>query len=182
MTLPTRDELVRAWVRLFATYQDVVTWFGSKSVARAFGIAVGELASMAVDLKVALLRRFTLLGASGEDLIAVAAEHGVRPLPDARSRLLLVVVPETTTVTAITLGSGPVAGGDELEVEDSSAFGVGASIRIRNVDGSTTEAQTIVGISAASGPGGGDELEVGTLAGTYAPRCRGGAPRRQRSS
>lgn len=161
-TLYSRRELVAQASRRLLTYTDEITYFGPNSVDLAIAETLGGMTSVSYRLYKALLRRFTLIGSSGTVLTEVAAERGARRQKAQRSRLLVVFVPWSTTVTAITVGMTT-----RLEVEDSSAFEVGDSIRIRNADGSNTERLSIIDLIQGTGPNGNDELEVGSLTYTY---------------
>jgi uncharacterized phage protein gp47/JayE len=162
--LKDRKELTEEWIRRFLTYTDRVTWFGANSIVRAWATATGGLVENCYQLYVALLRRFTLFASKDEDLGIVAAERGADRLGPARSRVLVIFSPAMANVTAITIGIT-----DLIEVDDSSNFAVGNSIRIRNGDGSKSETKTIIGKTLGTGPNGGDELEVTSLIETYNP-------------
>lgn len=163
-TVYSRRELVAQAMRRMITYTDQVTYFGANSAEAALVETIGGSAAQAFGLYKALQRRFTLLGSSGEALVEVAAERGAKKRAAQRARLLVILVPWSTSVTAITVGLTTA-----IEVVDSAAFAVGDSIRIRNVDGSVTERVSILSISTATGPTGGDELVVGSLGNTYTP-------------
>ena len=163
-TLYSRRELVAQAATRMLTYTDEVTYYGPNSVDTAIVETIGGSTSISYRLYKALTRRFTLIGSSGTSLTEVAAERGARRHKAQRSRLLVVIVPWSTTVTAITVGVTT-----DIEVDASTAFEVGDSIRIRNADGSITEKVTIVSIGDATGPNGGDELVVGSLSNTYDP-------------
>lgn len=163
-TIYSRRELVQQAQRRILTYTDRLTWFGTNSVGKAIAETVGGAANQGYRLYKALQRRFTLLGSAGDALTEVAGERGAKRRGPSRSRLLVVVVPWSSTVTAITPGLGTA-----IEVLDSSRFTAGDSVRIRNVDGSVTEKTTILSISSGSGPNGGDELNVGSLIFSYTP-------------
>lgn len=169
VTLRTRLEYLREWVRRFIAYQDTVTWFGNLGIAQAFGRATSDLAEMGETLYMDLKRRFSIRAAPEDVLPEVAAEYGTEQLGATRSRMLIIVEPDHQTVMSISLGTGPVGAGDEIEVGTPTVFAVGNSIRIRSGDGTVTETKNIVGITVGTGPGGGDELEVTALAGVYTP-------------
>lgn len=162
--LRTRRELVQDAIRRIITYTDQIKWFGVNSVGRAIGESVGGQTSIANRLYGALIRRTTLLASSGDFTTAVAEEHGARKLGPQRSKVLAIVVPRSALVTAITIGAT-----DLIEVDDSTEFVATDSIRIRSADGSITETAVIIAITSGTGPNSGDEIEVATLAGTYAP-------------
>lgn len=159
-----RKELTEEWIRRFITYTDRVTWFGSNSVMRAWAIATAGLVENSFQLYVAVLRRFTLFASRDEDLAVVAAERGAERRAATRARLLVVVRPFAANVTAVTVGAT-----DLIEVDDSSGFAPGDSIRIRNGDGTVSDVRTIIAITTGTGPNLGDELEVATLTGAYTP-------------
>jgi uncharacterized phage protein gp47/JayE len=159
-----RKELTEEWIRRFITYTDRVTWFGSNSVARAWAIATAGLVENSYQLYVAILRRFTLFASRDEDLAIVAAERGADRLTATRARLLVIIRPFSADVTAVTLGAT-----DLIEVDDSSGFLAGDSIRIRNGDGTVSDVRTIIAITIGTGPNLGDELEVAVLTGAYTP-------------
>jgi hypothetical protein len=99
----------------------------------------------------------------GAFLDDVLREDGTERLPGMRAKVLVIVVPATTTVDAITLGGTAL-----IEVDDSTIFQVGDTPRIRNVDGSVTEVVgAIIAITSGTGPHGKDEIEVPLLTGTY---------------
>jgi uncharacterized phage protein gp47/JayE len=157
--LKTQPELFAEWTRRVVTYSEEVTYFGASGIGFALGEATAGLAAQNNSLHRALLRRFTLLGAQGEDLEAVTEEYGARKRKGNRSRALLVLRPHVTTVLGI-------VGGD-IEVLDSTNFEAGDSLRIRNADGTTTESATIASVSVGTGPNGGDVLDVGSLVNVY---------------
>lgn len=159
-----RKELTEDWIRRVITHTDRVTWFGGNSIARAWATATGALVENSYQLYVAILRRFTLFASSDEDLAVVAAERGAQRLGPTRARLMVVFQPFVANVTAITIGAT-----DLIEVDDSSGFTAGDSLRIRNGDGTVTDVRTIIAITIGTGPNLGDELEVATLTGAYTP-------------
>ena len=170
VVLKTRRQLVTEFIRRFVTYTDRVTWFGATSVIRAFATAFAGWVEGCYQLFTGLVRRFSVKGSSGDNLSDVCSERGVERDDANRAKLFVVVSPLTANATAISLGTGPVGAGDEIEVDDSSIFQVADSIRIRNGDGTVTETCAIAGITIGTGPTGGDELEiVGALVGTYNP-------------
>lgn len=162
-SLTDRRSLVQEWIRRFVTYTDAVTWFGGNSVMRAWAEATAALVLGAYQLYVALIRRFTL-AAKGDSLSQVTAERGTPRLPGARAKLLVILRPETANVSAITNAATSL-----VEVDDSSSFSPGDSVRIRNGDGTVSDVRAIIAITTGTGPGGGDELEVALLAGVYTP-------------
>lgn len=163
--LKNRSEILQELIRRIVAYTDQLSWFGPNSVIRAILDALAGSIEGVYLLWVALVRRFTLSAASGDTLSVVAAERGVTRLPSSAAKVLVVVVPESATVTAITTGPP-----DLIEVDDSSIFAVGMSCRIRNSDGSITETFEIAAITTGTGPHGGDELElVAALANSYTP-------------
>jgi uncharacterized phage protein gp47/JayE len=165
-----RRELVNEFLRRFITYTDRVTWFGNNSTVRAFAIAFSAWVEGCHQLYVALVRRYTVMGSSGDTLSDVCAERGVVRRGATRSKLAVVLSPIMADVLGVSLGTGPVGAGDEIEIEDSTNWQVGDSIRIRNGDGTVSDVRTITGITLASGPvAGGDELEVAVLTGVYTP-------------
>jgi hypothetical protein len=162
--LKTRRQLVTETIRRLVTYTTEITHFGPNSVGLALAEAVAGATSTTYRLYRALLRRQTLLASSDEFLSEVAEEKGALRQGPQQAKLFCVVVPHTATVTEITIGAT-----DLIEVDDSSNFAATDSIRIRSADGTDTEIRTIIAITTASGPNGGDELEVATLTATYAP-------------
>jgi len=162
----TRKQLVSEWIRRFTTYTDEITRFGRSGVMRAFAEAVGGLASWAFRLYVALVRRYTLMAASGDVLTEVAAERGVEKLGAQRAKVLAVVQPWSSQVAGIrTVGPN-----DYLEVEDATHFAATATARIRNSTGSVTETFTVISVSVGTGlVNGWDELVCLSLAGAYTP-------------
>lgn len=168
--IKTRRQLVTEFIRRFVTYTDRLTWFGANSSSRAFAMAFAAWIEGCYQLYVGIVRRFTVRGGADDILEDVCAERGVKRLGANRSKLYVVVSPLTANAEDVTIGTGPVGGGDEIEVDDSTIFQVGDSIRIRNGDGSVTETATIAGISIGTGFHGDDELEiVGALVGAYTP-------------
>jgi uncharacterized phage protein gp47/JayE len=160
--LPTLPDLVADYVRRVVSYTDEVTYFGDNSVALADAKATAELTQQSHALYRALLRRYTLIGAQGDDLTEVSEEYATPRLGPTHSRVLVIVRPHVASVTAITASS-------LLEVDDSSKFEAGDSIRIALSDGSLSEIVTISAITTATGPNGGDELDVGSIVQLYDP-------------
>lgn len=159
--LKTQPELFAEWTRRVVTYSEEVTWFGASGIGFAIGEATAGLAAQNNSLHRALLRRFTLLGAQDDDLEAVSEEYGTRKRKGGRARALLVLRPHVATVLGIV--------GGEIEVDVSTNFEAGDSIRIRNADGTVTESADIDSVSTGTGPNGGDVLDVGSLINTYDP-------------
>lgn len=162
-TLPaprTLADLTADFVRRVVTYTPEVTYFGENSGAYALGVSAAQLASSVEAQARAVLRRDTLLGATGDALVEVAEEAGVPKLGATRAQVLVIVQPWAATVTAITTNT-------LLEVDDSTHFEAGDSIRITSADGTSSEVVTIAAVTTGTGPAGGDELEVGLLVGTY---------------
>jgi hypothetical protein len=159
--LKTLPELFQDWIRRVITYTNKIRFFGRNSVGYAFGRADAHQGEQTNRLYRALLRRFTIIGASGDELVELMEEAGTRKLDGQRSRVLVVMRPYTATVTDID--------GALIEVEDSSQFPVSASLRIRSSDGSETEVATVDAVIAGGGPNGGDQLDVGSLANVYDP-------------
>ncbi len=169
-TLKTRRQLVTEFIRRILVYTSLLSWFGSNSVIRAIALAFSAWIEGTYQLYVGLVRRYTVRGGAGDTLTDVCAERGVDRIEKNLAKVYVVVQPLTANATAVSVGTGPIAGGDEIEVDDSSIFLVADSIRIRNGDGTVTETATIAGITVGTGPTGGDELEiVGALAGAYTP-------------
>lgn len=162
VTLKDVREATQDWILRLRTYSPEVTWFGANSSARAWARATGGLVADVYELYVSLLRRVSITNSSGDFLSDLAAERGARRLDGAKAQMLIVVVPATANVSAISLGTGAVAGGDELTLDDLTDFGVGDEVKITNGDGTDTETQTIVGVS-------GSDIEVGTLTNSYTP-------------
>jgi len=161
ISLPTRADLFRAFVRRMVALQEVVTDFSNVSIISAIGRAVAAVTELAV-LEAAQVRRdASLLSAAEDALDNLMAEHGTARQAAARAKVLVVLRPTKATVQTITVGTGP-GGGDELTVDDVGDLEVGMSVRIRSEDGLTTEAADILSITALV-------IEVSTLTNTYAP-------------
>lgn len=158
--LETIPDLAADWIRRVVSYSEELTYFAENSVGQAIARATAEqVGNNGSPLYRALLRRQTLLGASGAALVEVAEEHGVPQLGPSRARVLLVLSPWSAQVTAIT--------GSLIAVDDSTHVEVGDSIRLTNSDGSVSEILTVGSISTGTGPDGEDELDVGAISGTY---------------
>lgn len=166
MKLLTRDELKEVWIRTLLTYTAAVTWFGSGSVALAWGLATATIVGRGgIHLYSSLLRRYGVMSADDETIGTIAKERGAgRRRGGQRAQMLLIVRPTSTTVTAITSTATSA-----IEVADSTPFSVGSSVRIRSGDGATTETRSVSAIGVASGPNGGDELVVALLGNVYDP-------------
>lgn len=161
--LQTVPDLTADAVRRIVTYTDELTYFGENSAALAIAKTIAEqTAQNGERLHRALLRRNTIVGASGTQLDEVLEEHGSSRLGPVRAQVPVILRPWSTTVTAITSGS-------RIEVDDATHFAAGASIRITNGDGTTSEILTVGSVDAGTGPNGGDELVVGTILGSYDP-------------
>lgn len=157
-TSRSRSSLREEWIQRFIAYTGLVTWFGPTSVVRAWAEASATLAEGAYLLFVALVRRLTVMAASGDYATQVCAERGVERLEASAAKLLVVFRPETAVVASIALGPP-----DVLTVDDASPFSPGDSIRIRSEDGATTEILTIAAIV-------GNDIELSSpLVETYAP-------------
>ena len=165
-TLKDRRQLAEEWIRRVLTYTSEVTWFGPQSLMRAWALATAAMGELAVQSYVALLRRTTLLASSGDALTDLAAERGATRYGAARAKTMVIVQPFTTTFSNVQVGGGG-PGVDEIEVADSSGFSAGMSVRLLSEDGATSETATVIAITAGTGLGGGDELQVATLTGTY---------------
>lgn len=155
----TLADLTADFVRRVVTYTDELTYFGQNSAGYAIAVATAQQTAQTEAQRRAVLRRHTLLGASGDALTEVAEENGAQRLGGSRAVVLVIVRPWSARVTAIT--------GSMVEVDDSSKFEVGDSIRIVSADGSNTEIAEIFAISTATGPNGGDELDVGLVVNSY---------------
>lgn len=158
----TEAELVQEFALRVVVATDQLTYFGDNSPAAALAKAVAGQAAEDEALARSVRRRFTLLGAEGDDATAVAEEYGTQRRGEARSLATLILRPWSTTVTAISAGN-------RIAVNDSSKFGAGKSIRLRSEDGSQTEILTVVSVSVGTGPGGKDELVTTAIGGTYSP-------------
>lgn len=157
-TSRTRSSLREEWIQRFIAYTGLVTWFGPTSVVRAWAEASASLAEGGYLLFTALVRRFTVMAASGDNATQVCAERGVERAVASAAKLLVVFRPETAVVASITLGPP-----DVLTVDDASVFTAGDTIRIRSEDGATTELVTIAAIV-------GNDIElVAPLAESYSP-------------
>lgn len=161
-------DLFREFVARVRARTDALTWFGANSVVGAIGRATAELGAEVYQLMPVVLSRTTLGGSSGENLEVVAATYGATRGTGARAQVIVVVKTSGANVTDITIGAGSL-GGDLIEVDDSTPFEVGNSIRVRSGDGSETDVRTIIAITIGTGPSAGDELDVATLGGTYTP-------------
>lgn len=163
----TRGDLFRSYVERFTAYQPEVTYFGTNSVANALGTSIVGLAANGPRLLRALIRRFTLLGAAGDDLSAVMEEMGVTRRAAARGRVLVVMQPHGANVLDITV-NGSV---HDIEVDDATEFDAGDSIRVVNGDGTETEVAEVdvIGTAGAGANGGTVITTVAALTGTYDP-------------
>lgn len=159
--LPTVPDLYADVVRRIVTVTDELTYFGENSAGGAIALSAAQLVAGNEATARALLRRQTLLGSSGDALVEVASEFGATQLGPTRATVPVILRPQKTTVTAITSG--------RIEVADSSLFAVADSIRLTTNDGSNSEVCTVLAITTASGPSGGDELDVGLIVGSYDP-------------
>lgn len=159
--IQTLPELLTDYLRRITTYTAALTLYTQNSVNYAIGKAASGIGVEAGALYRALLRRYTLLGSAGADLTEVLEEYGTPRRSATRARVLCIVRPHVQEVLNITAG--------RIEVDDSTNFGAGASLRIRSGDGSVTEIATVASVSSGTGPNGGDELDVGSLASTYDP-------------
>lgn len=160
--LQTIPELAADWTRRVLAHTEEVTYFGANSVMAAIAQATAEQAVLVGGAGVrALMRRQTLLGAQADALDEVLEEHGVPRLGPARASTLVILQPWATTVTAVA--------GALIAVSDATHFDVGASVRIVNGDGSTTEVVEVLAKHSGTGPNGEDELDVGALVGAYDP-------------
>lgn len=157
--LDTTATLHADLVRRIVAHTEELTWFGQSSAAGALVQAFAEQGAQSESLYRALLRRDTLEGASGDALVAVAAEMGAAQLGPTRAIVPVILRPQKTTVSAITTG--------KLEVADSTLFAVNDSVRVTTDDGTQSEVCTVLAITTATGPNGGDELNVGLLLHTY---------------
>lgn len=163
--IKTRQQLTQEWIQRFLTYTDQSTWFGPNSVMRAWALTTATAVEGCYLLYTAILRRLTLMAASGDYLTQVASERGCERLGATSAKLLVVFQPAMSNVTAVTVGPP-----DKIEVDDSSPWLVGDSGRIRNADGTVTEAFTIAAITIGTGPNGGDEFETAVpLTNAYTP-------------
>lgn len=147
-----------------------VTYIGSNGVARSLLNIGAWLGATSHQLYTSTLRRWSLLGAQGEaaatggQLDVVLEEHGAPRAGANRSRVLAVFRPHVRTVSDITIGVT-----DLIEVEKgASPIEAGDLIRIRK-SAAVQEAATVIAVSTGTGPNGGDEIEVATLANSYNP-------------
>ncbi len=165
--LQTRADAEQDIVRRFVAYQDLVTYFGSNSVARAIFRGISGLAANGPRLLRALIRRSSLLQATGSDLVAVLEERGTPQRGALRASVLLVLQPHATVVLDITTGGGS----SDIEVEDATNFEAGDSLRLVSADGATTETMTIDTVGTVdAGPNGGTVITTTAAAvHTYAP-------------
>lgn len=163
--LQTQPELETDFIRRVVAYAPATgaRWFGRKGIMRSIAHGVSWLTFNAHQLYAQMIRRRTLRGSKGEDLLDVAAEYGAEQKGAVRSKVLVAVIPITAVVTAV---DGTKT---KIEVDDSTGFSATQSIRIRNGDGTTTDVRTISSITSGTGPNSGDELVVTALTGTYLP-------------
>lgn len=159
--LATIPDLMAEYLRRVNAYTDEVTYYGPNSWSFATARATAEMvADNGERLYRGLIRRHTLIGASGDALTEVLEEHGTPRLGPARARAFVILRPYVTTITAVS--------GGLIEVDDASHFEAGSSIRVATDDGAQSEIATVVAITEGTGPNGGDELDVGALVGSYA--------------
>ena len=165
--LQTQGDLVRSFIERFMAYQDQITYAGTNSVTYALATGVAGLAANGPRLLRSLVRRFTLLGATRQDLTEVMLEMGVTRGGPARGRVLVVMQPHAVNVLDITV-NGSV---HDIEVDDAAEFDAGDSIRVVNGDGTETEVAEVDSIgSAGAGANGGTVITtVAALTGTYDP-------------
>ena len=159
-------ELAQEGIRRMVAATPAITWFGEGGVARSFIDVAGQLGAYTGQLYTAVLRRYTLQAADGEQLDQVLVESGTPRRGAQRAKALVCFSPYSTTLMAITSGATDLL---EIPAGDGANFAVSDSIRVRNSDATETEIATILAITSATGPSGGDELEVATLSGTYTP-------------
>lgn len=167
-TYPDRRELYRKAVLLLGAYTGEVTWFGRGSVVGAVLRVAAFMGEIASQLAVRTQARLSPLAATTDNLDALLAEFGTERRTATRAQVLVIVRPARARVTNVDVGGG-TGTNDLLEVDASTGFTVGMSIRIRNADATVTETATILAITTGTGPNGGDELEVAALGGTYTP-------------
>ena len=154
--LATIPDLMAEYLRRVNAYTDEVTYYGPNSWSFATARATAEMvADNGERLYRGLIRRHTLIGASGDALTEVLEEHGTPRLGPARARAFVILRPYVTTITAVS--------GGLIEVDDASHFEAGSSIRVATDDGAQSEIATVVAITEGTGPNGGDELDVGAL-------------------
>jgi len=166
----TRREAIQEWIYRFTVAAPPPTtagWnFQPLSLLRGIAQASAALAvANGFALYRALLRRYTVKAAAGDDLVKVARERGRRQRGPVHAQMPVIFVPRTARVTAITAAGFS----DLLEVLDSTDFAIGVSVRVRNIDGSVSEAKVITNVTAGTGPNGYDELVVTALVNVYAP-------------
>lgn len=162
--IKSRRQLVTDAITRIVTYTSQITWFGPNSVGSALANAIGGQTSLAYRLFKAVARRLSLRGAAGDVLTKVAAERGAQRRQDQRARVLVVLEPQSTTVSAITIGLTT-----RIEVASSSAFAAGDNVRVVNSDGTLTERADVISVSTGTGPNSGDEIEVSMLVNAYDP-------------
>lgn len=161
----TLPDLTADFIRRVVAATDQITYFGANSVGAALAEASAGQTMQSEAHYRALLRRDTLLGASGDMLGEVAEEYGAVRGGPQHAQTLVLVRPWSAEVTAVT--------GTLVEVDDSSKFEDGDSVRITLADGSVSEICTIQSISTGTGPNGGDEFDLGGLINTYDPDTTG---------
>ena len=159
-------ELAQEAIRRTVAATPLLTWFGEGGVARSLLDVAAQLGGYTGQLYTGVLRRFTLQAADGEQLDQVLVESGAPRRGAQRAKALVCFQPYTTAWLDLTSGATDLL---EIAAGDGVNFDAGDSIRVRNSDGTETEIATIIAVTSATGPGGGDELEVATLTGTYTP-------------
>lgn len=160
-SIPTRSDLFRGLVRNMLARQSALTDFSNSSILSALLRAFAGVLELVVMEAVQVRRDSSLLSAAEDALDNQLAEHGTARLSATRSKVLVVLRPTKATLSAISVGTGPT-GGDELTVDNTGDLTVGMSVRIRNGDGTVTEAADITDIT-------GLVVEVSTLVNTYDP-------------
>lgn len=166
--LQTRADSERDLLRRVVAYQSEVTYFGGNGVLRSVLSSVAGLAAAGPMLLRALIRRFSLTQATGNDLISVLEERGTPLRGSQRSQVLLLLTPHVTIVMDITTGMSS----SDVEVEgDTSAYAAADTIRIVSADGSVTEVATIDSVGTpGGGPNGGTVITTTTpLVETFSP-------------
>lgn len=166
--LQTIPDLTADLVRRIVTYTDEVSYFGENSASLALATAAAQQTALHGESRYrALLRRHTLMGASGDALDAVLEEHGVPRLGAGRSSLLCILQPWTAEVEGITDARLEVLATDPGRTK----FEVGDSVRVVGYGTSSvrSDVATILGITEGTGPNGGDEFDMGFLAQFTAP-------------
>lgn len=149
MSLPapkTSEQYLTELIHRTVAATDQLTYFGDNGVARALLAATAPLGENGDLLATALLRRLTVMNATGADLVDAAAERGADQLPGRRARVAVIIEPFTLVASGFAHVSGSE---DSISVDATGDFAVGMTIKIRNQDASVVESATINSIPVA---------------------------------